>query len=935
MDGSQVIAAGAALSAFSGASQHGRLLRLEFPFADAPPAILLPNKLVAHEEVSRGFRFDVEVLSDEASIPLKMLMGRMVTISLVRQDGSLRYFNGHITEFRFLRTDGGFAFYRMVLEPWLAFARLRKDNVSFHGKSVREITEETLKHYRQADWHMHIFEEDAQLTVANQHNETDYNHLHRRWEALGLHYWYEHRFDGHTLMLSDKSFLAEPIDATSHDDADVIPFRDKNGSVMDDGIREWTAIRRLGSGKTTLVSANYKNPGAQHASFNSVNQQGDIFAYEVYENAGSYGFRMRSDGEQLAARRMEERDKDTQYFEAAGNDRSVLPGRTFKLGGHFSAEPRSREYDPEPRRSIGNRDYLILSVRHEAANNYQAGPSAASHYENRLTCIRKDIRWRPGRNYHSEPGTYMGLHTAIVVGPAGSEIHTDGYGRVKLQFHWDRLGEYDENSSPWIRVMTPAAGNEFGQIRLPRVGEEVAVVYPDGNIDHPLILGAVYNGRHMPPWKLPGQAALAGLRSRELGGGARGNHLVLDDTQEKIQAQLKSDHLCSQLSLGHITRIEDNAGRKDARGEGWELRTDGHGVARAAKGLLITTEARQGARGPIKDMGESSRRLTLATEQHQLLAEIAQKNGAHDAGSGQVDVAAHLQTQTEAVKGTTGTASGFPELSAPHLVLASPIGIATTSGRDTHVSSERHTAITSGKDVSVAAGASLFASIRQTFRLFVQKAGMKLVAAAGDIDMQALTDNIKLLAKLEISQTANRITISAKEEVVINGGGSYAKFAAGSIEIGTSGSFVVHAANHSLTTAKSVDMAMKMPSVVDVARKGHGVLHVGTHASAAGMAGGELPYKLYKDGAVIEQGKLDQHGNVTFKHDLESKAKYQLELANGQRFHIDAGSHSEQHEISAGIGFHGYTNGGGSLSDHHSSLEEDRVLADPTLGFSE
>jgi type VI secretion system secreted protein VgrG len=925
MGESQVIAAGAALSAFSGASQHNRLMRLDFPFKDGPPATLLPNRLVAHEEISRGFRFDVEMLSDDPRIPLKIMMGRMATISLVREDGSLRYFNGYITEFRFLRSDGGFAFYQMVLEPWLAFARLRKDNRSFHNKNVLEITEETLRHYRQADWHMYKIDE-SKLTVANQYNETDYNHLHRRWEALGLHYWYEHKLDGHKLMISDNSFLAEPIDETAY----WISYHDKGGSREDDGIHEWTAIRRLGSGKTTLASFDYKNPRAQRVEAPSVNQQGDFFPYEVYEDTGAYGFRMLRDGEQLAARRMDEADKDTQYFEARGNERCVVPGHTFKLGGHFSAEPRSRRYDAEPRDSIEDRFYLILSADHEVSNNYQAGPSAPSHYENRFTCIRQDIRWRPGRNYHSEPATYTGLHTAIVVGPAGADIHTDGYGRVKLQLHWDRLGNYDEKSSPWIRVMTPAAGSEFGQIRLPRVGEEVTVVYPNGNIDHPLILGAVYNGTHMPPWKLPEQSALAGLRSRELGGGARGNHLVLDDTKEMIQAQLKSDHQCSQLSLGHITRIEDTTGRKDARGEGWELRTDGHGVARAAKGLLITTEARQTARGPIKDMGETSRRITLATEQHQLLAEIAQKNGAHDAGNNQADVAAYLQTQTDAVRGAAGAASGFPELAAPHLVLASPVGIATTSGRDTHIASERHTAITSGKDVSIAAGASLFASLRQTFRLFVQKAGMKMVAAAGDIDLQALSDNIKLLAKLEITHTANRITISAKEEVVINGGGSYAKFAAGSIEMGTSGSFVAHAAKHSLPTAKSMNMAMTMPPVADVVGKGHGVLHVGTHSAAAGKMGGGLPYKLYKDGSVVDQGQLDQQGNVIFKHELDSESKYQLELANGQRFNIDSGSHSEKHEMSAGMGFHGYTNSGGSLSEHHSSLEEDRLLADPT-----
>jgi type VI secretion system secreted protein VgrG len=136
---------------------------------------------------------------------------------------------------------------------------------------------------------MHVFEEDPPLTVANQYNETDYNHLHRRWETRGMHYWYEHRFDGHKLMLSDKSFHNEPIDATSYDDVDVIAFHDKSGSLEDDGIHQWSASRRLGSGTTTLASVDYKNPGAQHATGYSANRQGDIVAYEVYEDSGAYG----------------------------------------------------------------------------------------------------------------------------------------------------------------------------------------------------------------------------------------------------------------------------------------------------------------------------------------------------------------------------------------------------------------------------------------------------------------------------------------------------------------------------------------------------------------------------------------------------------------------------------------------------------------------
>ncbi|MFC5552305.1 type VI secretion system Vgr family protein [Massilia aerilata] len=811
MGESQAIAAGAALSAFSYGAQHNRLMRMDFPRGDGPDRILLPNRLKAHEEVSRCYLYELEVLSDDARIPLKAIMAKMVTISVVREDGSLRYFNGYVTEFRFLRTDGGFAFYRMVLEPWLAFTKLRKDNVSFHGKSVIELTELTFAHYRQADWRTHIIDDDPRLTCANQYGETDYNHLHRRWEALGLMYSYEHRADGHTLWLYDRSTLAQPIDPTRIDDSGEIPFRDKAGSLEDDGIREWSPVRRLGSGRTTLASFDYKNPVVQRASAESLNNQGDVYPHEIYENTGSYGFRTHDEGEKLAQQRMGERDANTQTFEARGNARTAQPGRCFKLGGHFSAELRVPKRGEPAKPSIRNRDYLILSVDHEASNNYQAGPGAPSHYENTFRCVRRDIQWRPGRHYNSQPCSYPGIQTAIVVGPAGAEIHTDGYGRVKVQFHWNRLDNYDENSSAWVRVMSPGAGVEFGNIRLPRVGEEVGVVFLNGNIDHPVILGALYNHTHMPPWQLPEQQALTGLRSRELQAGeasGRGNHLVLDDTPGKIQAQLKSDHQCSQLSLGHISRIEDHQGRQDERGEGWEIATDAWGVARAGKGLLITTEARPNASSQVKDMGETIQRLASAQQKQKDHAEVAEKNRAQESGQ-QSRVAASLKAQNDAVRGAGASSAkrSFPELSEPHLILASSAGIATTTAQSTHIASDVDTAITTGKSVAIAAGDGLFASVVTTLRLFVQRAGMKLIAAAGDIDVQTLSDSINLLAKLNITQTGNRIVINAKEDIVINGGGSYVKFSKAGIEHGTTGTFVAHAASHSFIDPKSLALA--------------------------------------------------------------------------------------------------------------------------------
>jgi type VI secretion system secreted protein VgrG len=921
-----------ALSIFGIGSQNDRLLRMKFPHDDGPQnAVMLVNKVQMREELSRDFRIEAEVLSDDAGIPLKGMMGRMVTICLVREDGTVRYMNGYVSTFAFVRADGGFAYYTMLLEPWLALARQRKDCVSFHHRSVLEMTETTFAHYRQHDWRtrMSLDFEDKKLTCANQHNETDYNHLHRRWEDAGLYYWYEHRADGHTLVLSDNSMQAEAIDATRVDGTGgAMRFRGTDGSGEADGIREWQALRSLGAGTTTLASFDYKNPQAVRVSGFSSNDQGDVAFYEQYENTGAYGYEKLQDGEMLARRRMEERDLATQYFAAAGNDRAAQPGRTFKLDGHFSAAPRPPAPGEERKPGKGARDYLIVAVVHKGSNNYPAGRHAKSEYSNTLSCIRRDIRWRPGRRYNSEPCVNPGVQTAIVVGPPGEDIYTDELGRVKLQFHWDRLGQFDQASSPWVRVVMPMAGKYFGQICLPRIGQEVVVQFLDGNVDRPIVVGTVYNRDHMPPWHLPGQRALAGLRSRELGNGNGGsNHLVLDDTRNGMQVQLKSDYQCSQLSLGSIHRIDTSDGRADARGEGWELATNAWGVARANRGMLITTEARPDAAGQARAMSETILRLNLAQQRHDDLTRLAEQCSAQEA-NGQTLASAAVKIQNDEIKGRTTGNGSSPELAAPHLVLASPAGIETTTAGSTHMASENHTALTTGQDLAIAAGGSLFASIRQAIRLFVHKAGVRMIAAAGDIDVKALSDSINLLAKLNITQTAERITINAKEEIVINGGGSYAKFNASGIEQGTTGKFVVHAARHSLIDPKN--MAMTEAVLPTGILQGKGAFHLGSHATAGGRPTACMPYKLYKDGEIVENDKFDDGGNMIFKHELDASSNYELELANGNRYIIDSAPHAEDHEISSGIGYHGYENPGGSISEEHASLEKDRVLSDPS-----
>ena len=507
-----------ALAALLGDMQGDRLLRLHFPQGDAPAGVLLvANALDASESLSRDFSYVVEVLSDSATIALASVMGKMVTIELVREDGSLRYFNGHVFEFRFIRTDGGFAFYEMVLEPWLSHLRLRYNNVAFHGVTVAALTDKVFEDYLMRDYKLAASGADPAITYICQHNESDHNLLHRHWEQLGWHYRYEHRADGHTLWLSDDSSAGKPIDG----DISSMPFQHQAGSLEDDGVHDWSTVRRMAPGKMTVASFNFKNPRSARAGGDSLNRQGPVPQLEVYENTGSYGFRDIDDGEVLARRRMDEFDAKGQLFEAQGNDRTAQPGRWFSLSGHFGAGSAGKAAT----------EYLILSVRHHASNNYQHGRNATSHYSNSFSCIERSIPWRPGRNFHSRTPRIYGVQTATVVGPPGEEIHTDGYGRVKVQFHWDRLGKFDDRSSPWIRVVSNWAGPNFGHISMPRVGMEVVVQFLDGNVSMPLIIGCVYNQRNMPPWDLPASKTQSGMlsRSSKTGTAAHANALRFED----------------------------------------------------------------------------------------------------------------------------------------------------------------------------------------------------------------------------------------------------------------------------------------------------------------------------------------------------------------------------------------------------------------------
>ncbi|MBK4997073.1 type VI secretion system tip protein VgrG [Pseudomonas sp. S37] len=308
---------------------------------------------------------------------------------------------------------------------------------------------------------------------------------------------------------------------------------------------------------------------------------------------------------------------------------------------------------------------------------------------------------------------------------------------------------------------------------------------------------------------MPEFKALSPIRSKEHHG-KRHNELRLDDTTGQISAALMSDHDHTALYLGYLTHPRHFGGQP--RGQGFELRTDTHGVIRAGGGLLLTTELRARAVQHHTDLAETAERLKVAQEYHTTFASEARDHLAQDAGD-QDEVGEALKEQHDAICGYNGNpeANRFPELADPQLVLASPTGIATTTPESTHIASGEHLGLSTGGHTSMAIGKRLLISASRGVRQFVQSMGWRLIAASGDIDLKALKDNINLLAKLKVSVTAERITLTAKEELVIQAGGSSTTYNAGGILHATAGQYTGHATDFIYKGSKSQAAAFPAP----------------------------------------------------------------------------------------------------------------------------
>lgn len=482
-----------------------------------PPQMLLFSSLNGSEALGSLFTYIVQLktpdslnlgyVSPAANLPLKPMVGKDLCINIELDGGGKRHISGLVTAARIVGHEGRSVTYELRMEPWLKLLTHTSDYKAFQNKTVVDILDEVLSEYPYPV-EKRLVESYPVRAWQVQYGETDFTFLQRLMQEWGIYWWFEHSEDSHTLVLADAISAHHACP-----DSPEVEWHQKGLKLDKAFIHTIIANESLRTGQWVLDDFDFKKPRSRLANTVADPRETGHASYEHYEWPGDYFDK--GEGEMLTRIRMEEQRSPGSRVHGAGNIRTLMTGYSFTLTNHPTAEV--------------NQEYLLVQTTLFLRDNAQhSGQDQHFTYVTTFELHPTREVYRPQRTI-SKPHT-KGPQSAIVTGPAGQEIWTDQYGRVKVQFGWDRYGKMDENSSCWLRVSQPWAGKGFGGIQIPRIGQEVLVDFKNGDPDMPIIVGRVYNQDTMPPWGLPGAASQSGIFSHSLKGGpTNGNMLRFDD----------------------------------------------------------------------------------------------------------------------------------------------------------------------------------------------------------------------------------------------------------------------------------------------------------------------------------------------------------------------------------------------------------------------
>lgn len=504
--------------------------------------------LAGRDEINRCFKYTVTFVSTDVAVdPLKML-GQPLSVEVEGGDEP-RWISGIVSDFRLTRIEERRAFYAATVRPYLWFLGNTRDCRIFQNLSVPEILQKIFDKYGKMEVSFELQSSYPPRDYCVQYDETDLDFVQRLMEHEGISYYFLHDDGAHTLVLIDSTAKFKIIggDAT-------IPFT--NATVSGHRDREfidaWLPASEVRPGAYAHTDYDFEKPRMDLATKSPSPFAHDLAEGEHYNHPGRYLETAR--GDKLAGIRREEIQARHRRANASGTARALHAGRVFALDG-FPDESQ-------------NVKHLVVATEIRLVDHGHAVGGAAEVDTYRVTfeAAPASVEFRPPRR--TRRPIVGGPQTATVVGPPGEEIFTDKYARVKVQFHWDRLGKDDQNSSCFIRVSQTWAGAGWGFIQIPRIGQEVIVDFLEGDPDQPIITGRVYNAAEMPPYGLPGSATQSGLKTNSTPGGGGWNELRFEDKagSEEVYFQAQKDHNLlikndRSKHVGHdqADRIDNNA----------------------------------------------------------------------------------------------------------------------------------------------------------------------------------------------------------------------------------------------------------------------------------------------------------------------------------------------------------------------------------------
>jgi type VI secretion system secreted protein VgrG len=528
-----------------GFTQTDRALKIDSPLgADK----LLLRAIAGQEAISQLFRFQLDLISEDDAIPFDGIVGKNVTLHLEIADGE-RTWNGFISRFSQGARDDRFSTYHAEMVPWLWFLTRTADCRIFQNLTVPDIVQKIFKDLGFQDYKLQLYSSYRKRDYCVQYRETDFNFVSRLMEEEGIYYFFQDENGKHTMVLAD--------DAAAHQ---MCPGQPKarceqvsGGWHPDDVITELRVEQEFRPSAWAHTDYNFETP-----STNLMVTVQEQPKYEIYDYPGIYP--KRSDGDKLAKMRLQETVALKSRVAGQSTCRNFNTGYLVEITDHY-------------RKDI-NQKWLLTAVYHQATmgGSYETGTASEGlHYTNTFECIPSSVPFRPPR---MTPKPHVqGCQTAVVVGPGGEEIYTDKYGRVKVQFFWDREGKRNESSSCWMRVSYPWAGKSWGGIHIPRIGQEVIVDFVEGDPDEPIIVGRVYNAEETPPWGLPGKAVISGFKSDSTKGGGGYNEFSMDDTKgnELINVHAQFDQ---QKKVEHDERVDVGRDRTEHVGRDEQITID-------------------------------------------------------------------------------------------------------------------------------------------------------------------------------------------------------------------------------------------------------------------------------------------------------------------------------------------------------------------------